>query len=795
MLVSQNWLSTHIDLEGLDHSNIDDLLTYAGVEVEAIHHRGVRDDRIVVSQIKSAEAHPDAKRLKVCMVDVGDEKPRQIVCGATNYAVGDKVPCALPGTILPGDFEIKIGKLRGVESQGMLCSGAELEISDDGQGLLILPPDSQVGQPLSEITPSDTLYEIEVTPNRPDLLSHHGLARELAALSRRPLISRLPDASQATSRKAGVSEIALEAVDLCPHYSAHIIRGVKIGPSPAWLCQRLESIGLRPINNVVDITNFVLHECGHPLHAFDLAMVADERIVVRKAGEGESFTALDGEKVTLAAGDGIIADGDKALAIAGVIGGEYSGVGEKTTDILLESAWFSPQHIRRTARRLGITTDSSYRFERGTDPQNVLVASQLAIRLIGELAGGKADSETLIAGAPPQLTGSIAFDNDFARNYLGGHIPEGEQSAILERLGLRRESDGKWVVPSYRLDLQRPVDLIEEVARVHGIANAPARISGEPAAVSSVDEAYDFQFDLARQLAAFGLFEARTIKLISRQQLQDVPYADARPVALKNPISDEHTLLRPSLLPGLLAVLAHNISHGQERLAFFEAGTVFQENPDATNGVSERPALAIVLAGAAEERSWTANRPRPCDLADLRGLIDALLPGVRLKIKPSSHPCCILSAELAVGKKHRLGFFGQLKPARARSLDCDGPVYVAELSLETLQAIAASQPRRFRPLPKFPAITRDIAMEVEADLPANRVESVLTSVNEPLLERWLLFDVFRDPSGEKLPADRKSLAWSLTYRHPERTLKSEEVDEAHGNIREQLRKQLSVQFR
>ncbi|RYD34189.1 MAG: phenylalanine--tRNA ligase subunit beta [Verrucomicrobiaceae bacterium] len=423
MKVSLNWLSDHLDLSALDTPRLSDLLTFAGVEVEEITERGVRSDRLVVGRVISFVPHPNADRLRLCQVDDGSGTPRQIVCGAKNFVEGDKVPVALPGAVLPGGFEIKESPLRGVLSQGMLCAGREIGFSDDADGLMILPADAPVGTPIHDYLEVDTIIEVEVTPNRPDWLSHLGMARELAALAQLPLKGRLDYSAVTVPTAPAGSAVRLEDTAGCPFYTARRIQGVKVGPSPAWLVRKLESIGLRPINNIVDITNYVLMEMGQPLHAFDLAKLQGG-ITVRGAAAGESFTALDGKTYTLTPADLVIADEAHAAALAGVMGGENSGVTETTTDILLESAWFQPNRVRHTSRRLGLISDSSYRFERGTDPAQVAGASELAVRLILELAGGTAEHTLLTVGEPPVLTGQVTLDLPRAQRLLGTEISE-----------------------------------------------------------------------------------------------------------------------------------------------------------------------------------------------------------------------------------------------------------------------------------------------------------------------------------------------------------------------------------
>ena len=793
MKVSLSWLSDHLDLAARPVAELADLLTFAGVEVEGIHERGIRSDRIVVAQVKSFEQHPNADKLRLCQVDDGSGSPRQIVCGAKNFSPGDKVPLALPGAVMPGNFEIKESKLRGVLSQGMMCSGRELGLGDDHEGLMILGADAPVGRPLHEIVETDTMFEVEITPNRPDLLSHLGMARELGALAHMELKRPPHHGGDATpQRTATAEELRIEDLTGCPFYTARRIHGVKVGPSPDWLQKKLQSVGLRPINNIVDITNFVLMEMGQPLHAFDAAKL-NGGIVVRRAAADESFTALDGKAHLLDAGDLVIADQTKAVALAGVMGGEHSGVTETTTGILLESACFQTTTVRRTSRRLGMVSDSSYRFERGVDPQQVAGASALAVKLILEIAGGSADDVLLAAGGPPAPPAAVPLNNDRCRRLLGAEIPDDEITAILTSLGLTKTGAG-WQPPSYRLDLPRPVDLIEEVARVYGIARLPAAGAALFAEESAADIFYDFRMAARHTLAARGVWEAQTIKLISTAQLEESIGTNPSPVAplpLKNPLSDDHTHMRPGVLPGLLATASRNVRMGRTSLRFFEMGTVFSRTPD--NKPVEKDTVGILLSGPVNNAAWNAAAPAIADLSDLRGLIDAMCQGAQVKFKPVKSPALLIAATVQVNGKS-VGLAGRLWPARERALDARHPVFVAELDTAALHK-ALTRNVKFDEMPRFPGISRDVALEVAAEVPHSKFEDFFATVKEPLIAGADLFDVFTDPTGANLPAGRKSVAWRILYRDKTRTLESAEVDTAHARVLDSLKKALPVNVR
>lgn len=792
MNVSLNWLATHLDLSGKSIKEIDDLFTFAGVEVEGIVSKGIASDRIVVAKIMEAVQHPNADKLKVTQVDAGEGQLRQIVCGAKNYQVGDKVPCCLPGAELPGGFTIGETKMRGVESKGMLAAAAEIGLPAGEDGLLILPGDAPIGVPVKQLFDSDTLLELEVTPNRPDLLSHYGMARELATLLKTPLKPlEIP-----TPATAAATAIRIDAPEACPLYTAVRISGVTVKDSPAWLKQRLESIGLRPINNIVDVTNFVLHELGQPLHAFDAAKL-NGNIVVRAANEGEEFLALDDSKHVLTATDLLISDeSGAALALAGVMGGAHSGVTAATTDILLESAYFTPQGIRRTSRRTALSSDSSYRFERGVDPAGVVAASAFAVKLILETAGGTAEPVTQLAGEAPVLVRSVTLDAQKLNQLMGGSISLADAEAILTRLGLEKLADGSWDIPSFRADLQRHIDLVEEIARVHGLDNVPSRFQGSFVPASAIDAAYDADMALRRRLAALGLHECQTIKLIADAQLTDAlplrPLQDGDVIRVKLPLSEDHAVMRPSIVPGLVASAVRNVRQQAKSLRLFEMGRVFRNAGGGKAKDQESETLAVLLSGSALPTGWS-QADRSADLHDLKGILSALAGGRDVTFAPKDRAGFDLASDIKIGDQ-TLGVFARLTPARERELDFTTPVYVAELDLSKLRKLLKG-PAHAEDLPQFPGSSRDAAMELPVATPNAQIEAAIAKHAEPLLVSYECFDVFTDPSGVKLPADRKSVAYRFHYRESARTLKSEEVDTAHQKLLDALVKAAGVKFR
>lgn len=781
MKFSLNWLGEFVELPN-DTAQLADLLTLAGVEIEGTATRGANFDHVVVAQITASAPHPNADRLSVCQVEDGSGQTRQIVCGAKNYKVGDKVPLALPGAILPNDFKIKASKLRGVESQGMLCSAKELAIAEDAAGLLILSPAARVGAPLGELFPNDTIVDVEITPNRADLLSHYGLAREIAALTQKALRS-LRIAEPATITGAAVQ---ISAPNDCPFYSARRIENVVVGPSPDWLRTKLEAVGLRSINNIVDITNFVMLEMGQPLHAFD-ADKLQGAINVRLAQPNEKFVALDGRTYNLTPPTLLIADVARGIAIGGVMGGEDTGVTGTTHNLLLESAWFLPASIRRTARELNLPSDASYRFERGVDPAMVLLASERAAQLIREIAGGQPARETTVAGSLPAQPSGFSLRYARCNELLGATVAPAEADRILEGFGLEKlgatAEQSTWRIPTYRPDLRREVDLIEEIVRVFGIN----RISGSDRSrftpVSAADRRYDFEMQLRQRLVARGFFEVRTSALVARRSLGESFGQGA--VEVRNPLSEDHVALRPSLIPGLIATLERNLRAGAKSVRLFEAGRVFIP-PDG----KEMRRLGLLLCGeAVASMHWRGGRSQPLDLYDLKGAIEA--SGLdRVALRRCENAEFALALELFCGGERR-GIAGQLGAAHTT---VSAPVFLAEIDLPN-EFEPISLPQKFHSLQRFPSVSRDIALIAPEHLSHGEILGTIHAAHEPLLATVELFDLFTGKAAESIGAGRKSLAYSLTYLDKNRTLTSEEINAAHGRIRERLKSELDVELR
>jgi phenylalanyl-tRNA synthetase beta chain len=779
MKFSINWLREFVGLPK-NPEEIAELLTRAGVETENIETRGAKIDKVIVSQITASSRHPNADRLTVCEVDDGSGTKHKIVCGATNYKVGDKVPLALPGAKLPNGTEIRKSKLRGVESEGMLCSPIELGLGEDASGLLILSPDAKVGAAISELFPAETILDVEITPNRGDLLSHFGLAREIAALTGKELRAPGPLRTADTTARG----VKISALRECPFFSARKIDNVKVGPSPQWLRGKIESVGVRAINNIVDISNFVMLELGQPTHAFDADRVRGD-INVRLARDDEKFLALDGKTYSLNAHHLVVADQERAVGIAGVMGGEETGVTGSTKNILLEAAYFLPASIRRTARELNLPSDASYRFERGVDPEMVLRASARATELIREIAGGTPAKEINVAGKLPPNPADVSLSYEKCDRVVGISIKRRTVDEILEGFGLkqtksertRKNGSSKWTIPSYRRDLQRDVDLIEEVVRAYGADRIPGTDRSRFTPASIADYAHDLESAWRQRLAAAGLDEVRTSKLLPRERFAFSEGA----IELRNPLSEDHVALRPSILVGLLGVLDRNIRAGAERVAIFEIGRTFIP----PSGKEERHLGILLWGNVASAPNWRSPQSRSLDLFDLKGALECVVPN--LSFHSGKFPDFALPVDVFSGDQ-MIGFGGQLSAAKSNA---PGQVFVAEVHADLL-LIAEETATKFREIEKFPAVTRDIAMIVPEEIPHETILRGIEEPREPLLESVELFDLF---SGGEIGAARKSLAYRLTYRDRSRTLTSEEVNAAHAKIRERLRRDLGAELR
>ena len=817
MKVTLNWLKQYVEFDWSPEA-LAERLTMIGIEVEGVVKLGGELDGVVVAQVITKDKHPNADKLTVCRVNDGKGE-RQIVCGAQNFKAGDKVPMIFPGYSLPAKpgeppFTIKVGKIRGVESHGMMCSPQELGLGGLVEGLLILREDARVGQPFAEYlgrTGSDVVYDLEITPNRPDLNSVIGIAREISAVTGNPL--KLPQIklNEAGNRIEELVAVRIEDAELCPRYTARVVRGVKIAPSPDWLKGTLEKVGIRSINNVVDVTNYVMLETGQPLHAFDYHLLAEAggdacpAIVIRRASAGEKFKTLDGQERTLNTQMLLIADETKAVALAGIMGGQNSEINLNTADVLIESACFKPQSIRATSKKLELRTESSYRFERGADIGICDWASQRAAQLILETGGGTLARGVVDAYPKAFEPKQIALRHTQTDAVLGIAVPMEQQIEYLQRLGLeiataagigpstgmRMPHTTVFRVPSFRVDLKREIDLIEEVARLYGVDKIPASAPRGAVGANPYDAVHDQLADARRILTGLGLLEAQGQTLVSDAAAK-LMAGDAL-VPLSNPLSSDMNVLRPSLLPGLLDALRHNLSHKTYDVALFEVGRVFTEVEGQRR---EERRVAIALNGQRASLFWSGNdREAKFDIYDLKGLLEEFLEqfglrGMTYARRADSTALFLESATVHLGK-FQLGEFGQLLPPLARRYDLRDAVLLAELNLDLLLA-RRNPAKSFRPLPAFPSIRRDVAMILPEATTHEAVLQVVKQAKSANLETTELFDVFR---GKNVPPGQKSMAYAFTYRHAERTLTDAEVNAAHEKLVAQLKQRLQAVVR
>jgi phenylalanyl-tRNA synthetase beta chain len=788
MRISYKWLSEYLELPPVDE--LASRLTAVGLEVEGIERMGAGLSGIVAARITASEKHPNAEKLSVTRVDAGGGEPLQVVCGAKNYQVGDVVPLATVGSTLPGGVKIERAKLRGVDSFGMLCSAKELGIDPDASGLYILPRSVAPGTPIVEaLALDDVLLEVNVTPNRPDALSHVGIAREVAALFGRGVALPKSRLVEAGGPAADAVRVRIEAPEKCHRYAARVVEGVRIGPSPSWLSRRLEACGIRSISNVVDVTNFVLLELGHPLHAFDLDKVAGHEIVVRTARPGERLTTLDGKERVLDPDDLVIADRDRGSALAGVMGGGHSEIAADTARVLIESAWFAPPGIRRTSRRHGLKTEASYRFERGADPGMVIAALERCAAMTAELAGGTVRAGVVDANPRPFRPAEVRLRWARPSQVLGMEVPRGEARRILVALGLteRDSSDAgaSFSIPSWRQDLAIEEDLIEEIVRTRGYDAIPETLPRLALATPSLPDEAIATARIREALEAAGFSEALNFSFVAPADLAATD-AGARPVVLKNAISAEMGVMRTSLVPSLLRNAAFNLRQRVEDVRLYEIARIYARLP----GAGDEPALengrvAGVLLGRRSPLAWAVSAER-VDYYDAKaavaGVLDAL--GVRDVTWRTgggtwTHPR--VAADLRAADGSSYGCLGELHPRVASSFELPRGVLAFELDVSALLRAAHLSPR-YESIPRFPAVLRDLAVVVEERVQAARVLSAVRA--EPLLEDAMLFDVY---TGAPIPAGKKNLALALRYRAAGRTLTDAEVDAAHARIVERLR--------
>ncbi len=819
MKASYRWLKALVSDLKASPREIADRLTGAGLEVEAIHAFGAGLENLVVAAVRKIEPHPSRSGLRLVTVDRGAGHEQRVICGAPNVPdPGGLVALAPLGAHLPArDLTIAAREIGGVTSEGMLCSEAEMGLLPPGtggdEGILVLDAGSaEPGTPFLKAVPGagDSIFEIGVTPNRPDALGHVGIAREVAALYGLPFGFPAPE-SPARVAEGTIDtfvKVTVEDFARCPHYGAAVVVDVNVGPSPAWLRYRLSSLGVRPISNVVDITNLVLFEFGHPIHAFDLDRVRGGSIIVRRARAAEKLKTLDGVVRELDTDDLVICDAEGPVALAGVMGGEGSEIGAGTRRVLIECAYFTPRGVRRSSRRHGLHTESSHRFERGVDRGDAPDVLAHAASLIVELARGSAVSGAIHRFEDPPRERVVTLRSARLDALLGAPVPFGEASSILRRLGFKTQTSpddalvAQVTVPTFRPDVEREADLIEEVARVRGLDAIPTvlpAIRPQPARDTGVVEAA-----VRGAAVALGLSEAITYGFVSPKDLQTLG-APSSPVVLKNPLSDERSVMRTSLLAGLLEAVQRAWRHGETEARLFTVGAIFEPGRGADGLPHEVSSFAAVLAG---QRPGYLTKSEPFDVYDAKGLgveIAGRVAGTIARVisqtgdgrAPHLHPRG--AADVLVGSE-RVGQIGPLHPDVLRAWDLDiAGVVVVELDLGELARIGRKSPR-FSPIPRLPAATRDIALVVHDDVPAGQVERLIREAAGDLCESVQVFDVFR---GGSVPADHRSLAFHVVYRDPRaatapsdaRTLTDQEVDERHAAVVSKAKAELGATLR
>ncbi len=812
MKVSLEWLNDYVDLGGLGTDEISHALTMVGFEVEGIEFAGLQPlDNVVVGEVMSFVQHPNADRLSVCQVDVGDGELRNIVCGAKNFRANDRVIVALPGAVLPGDFKIKKSKLRGEVSMGMMCSERELGLGDDHAGIAILESRPEPGTPVNDIFPKpDTVFDIEVTPNRPDALSHIGIARELAAWFKKDL--KYPELrTNYAEAKEGklVDSLECPEPELCPHYRGYSIRGIAIAPSPDWLKRRLTAIGLRPINNVVDITNFVLHETGQPLHAFDVKKIRGNRIVVRCAHPNESIVNLDDKKRVLNNSNLVIADAERALVVAGVMGSVDAEVDNSTKDIFLESAYFNPGSIRKTSKQLQLSTDSSYRFERGVDPKGAEFAALRCIDMILDLAGGELLGPPLVTGEPPLVEREIDLYPEWVRQRIGFDVADAEMVQYLTALELDvvEAEDPAGVrylrvgVPSFRGDLYRPIDLVEEVIRMYGSDRIPEGSVKASVTLREDDPVPVYERQASSFLIGKGFQEAVHYSFRSEADLKrwegDTPLGE---LALENPLASDASHLRTSLVPGLLDCLQINLARHNQVERLFESGRVFRQ---FDGNVYELFSIGFILLQEGSEK-W--RKPAKPDYYTVSGLALDLLEQAGITINSwQIRPIASAPAWQAghAGETGSLsdGFhaeFGLLDIGMTREWDVESPVLAGSIYLLPEYLKKPRERSYFKPFSLFPPAIRDLALVVPQTVPAGEVEKTLREIatsrcgDSMLLESVEVFDLY---TGRGVPENHVSIACKLIFRNNERTLNDKEVNAVFQLIQNDLDAEEGLQVR
>lgn len=793
MLVSLKWLRDYIDVE-LTPEEIAAKLTMAGLEVDSINRINPGFCGVVVAKILSVEPHPNADKLSLCEVSTGDQV-FPVVCGAKNINAGDIVPLAKVGATIPGGYTIKSSRLRGEISKGMLCSEEELEIGEDTTGIMMLPDNLKLGEDLAvALDLKDVALEISITPNRSDCLSMIGIAREIAAMTGEKV--RYPDIEfeEKGGDTTALTSVGILDPELCPRYAARLIKNIEIKPSPAWMRMRLESVGLRAINNIVDVTNFVMMEYGQPLHAFNFRSLEEGRIVVRGATEDEEFISLDEKPRTLSGNTLMICDGVKPIAIAGIMGGLDSEVEEDTKDVLLESAYFNPSSIRKSSRSMGMSTDAAFRFERGIDPEGVVRALNRAAQLIADLSGGSI-CRGYIDEYPRKIETirNIPLRPERVNRVLGTQIGAGEMKDILERLEMTMRDNGErgYLVtpPTFRVDISREVDLTEEIARIHGYGDIPSSLPELSVGTETSNDKRTLEDRIRVIFNGYGYSEVINYSFTTPSSADilglSVDDEGRRAIKLKDPLSEEMSVMRTGLVYGLLETMRKNISAGNYDLRMFEMGKIFTDIGEELPMENER--LGGLVTGSRYDRLWHFDDGLHSDFYDLKGCVENLFDVLRIRDiqfksdcdLPFLHPgrsCYIMSD----GKV--IGFLGDVHPDVLEKMDIKGKAVVFELDLQSIVVLSRKE-LIYKDIPKFPSVSRDVAFVVAETVEGKYILDLVFKEEENLLECTDIFDVY---TGKGISDGMKSLAVRFTYRSAERTLTDSEVDSAHDRLVEKI---------
>lgn len=794
MLISLDWLKQYVDIKE-DIPQLENALTMIGQEVEAIDIQGKHLDNVVIGKITEYGKHPNSDKLTLLKVNVGDEEELQIICGAPNHKLGDKVVVAKIGAVLPGDFKIKKSKIRDVESFGMLCSQVELGIGEDGDGIIILPEDAPIGEEYRKYAGlDDVIFELEITPNRPDCLSHIGIAREVAAYYGRKVKYPSYTLSEVIDSVNNYAKVRVEDKERCKRYMGRVIRNVTVAESPEWLKKRIRAMGLKPINNIVDITNFVMFEYNQPMHAFDLDKLENNTVVVRAAENGEKITTLDGVERELVNGELVIADEVKPIAIAGIIGGQATQIEAETKNVFLEVAYFTPDNIRKSAKKLGIVTDSGYRNERGLDIENLPEVIDRAAALIAEVASGEVLDEVIDKYIEKPQKFEIPLNLTKLNTFIGKKLEFDTVGKILSNLGLGIKTLSQDMLlitpPTYRTDLTRPEDLYEEVIRMYGFENIEAVMPVEDIESGLKDSKISVADNLKEILKEIGLHEVINYTFIPREALDILKIKD-KVIEISNPLSEDMVIVRPTLMYSLLANIRDNFNRNQFDLRFFEVSKVFTPAEELAN---EDLRICVAIAGKPERTLWNP-KPKAYDFYTMKGYVEKLLEymGInRYKLERSSnenfHPG--RSADIKIGNDV-IGTFGEVHPDVLEAMDIKRErAYVADIDLARAEKYIKSAVKYER-IVKYPEVTRDLAIVMDKDILVGNMVEDLKRVS-PLIEKIEIFDVYE---GEKIDADKKSVAISIVLRNKVKTLEEKEINDVVTKVLETISKKYRGEIR